>query len=161
MGRISTKLHRFLTSIFRYFVRTDVHTDRQTPPKTVPARSIAGAQVINFFAYSVYKNVCCVQGATGDVGAIGEQGDRGPIGSVGAMGVKGPRGPIGDMGFENSVKGEVGVVGMNGSQGENGATGTQGLQGQVGEEGPQGFPGSNYTVVLYGPYRYHPETGDG
>jgi len=41
MGHIPTKLHQFPTSNFRDFVQTD----RQTPPKTIPARSIAGAQV--------------------------------------------------------------------------------------------------------------------
>jgi len=36
-GHIRTKLHQFLISSFRDFVRTD--TDRQTPPKTIPVRS--------------------------------------------------------------------------------------------------------------------------
>jgi len=38
MGHIPTKLHQFLISSFRDFVRTD--TDRQTPPKTIPALSM-------------------------------------------------------------------------------------------------------------------------
>jgi len=41
-GHIRTKLHQFLISSFRDFVPTDT----QAQPKTIPARSIAGAQVI-------------------------------------------------------------------------------------------------------------------
>jgi len=44
-GHIPTKLHQFLFNSFRDFVRTDRHTDRQMPPKTIPARSIAGADM--------------------------------------------------------------------------------------------------------------------
>jgi len=40
MGHIPTKLHQFLTSSYRDFVRTDTAKDRQTPPKTIPARSM-------------------------------------------------------------------------------------------------------------------------
>jgi len=45
VGHIRTKLHRFLTSGFLDFARTDAQTDTQTPAKTIPARSIAGTQV--------------------------------------------------------------------------------------------------------------------
>jgi len=47
MGHILTKL-QFPTSSFRGSLLTDIYrlTDRQTPAKTIPARSIAGAQVI-------------------------------------------------------------------------------------------------------------------
>jgi len=50
MVHIPTKLHQFLTSSFRDFMRTDrqKHTHTQTPPKTIPARSIAGAQWRNY-----------------------------------------------------------------------------------------------------------------
>jgi len=44
MEHIPTKLHQFVVSSFRDFMRTDTQTDTQTQPKTVPARSIAGAQ---------------------------------------------------------------------------------------------------------------------
>jgi len=43
MGHIATKSHQFLISSFRDFMRTD----RQTPPKTIPVRSMrAGNSVI-------------------------------------------------------------------------------------------------------------------
>jgi len=41
MGHIPTKLHRILTSSFRDVLLTDAQTHRQTPPKTIPARSSA------------------------------------------------------------------------------------------------------------------------
>jgi len=41
-----TKLHQLLISSLQNYVRTDRRTDRQTPPKTIHARSIAGARVI-------------------------------------------------------------------------------------------------------------------
>jgi len=40
MGHILTKLHRFPTSSFRDFLRTDAQTHRQTPPKIIPACSM-------------------------------------------------------------------------------------------------------------------------
>jgi len=43
VGHIPAKLHQFLISSFRDFVWTDT----QMPPKTIPAHSIAGVQVIN------------------------------------------------------------------------------------------------------------------
>jgi len=46
MAHIPTKLHQFLVISFRDFVRTDAQTDAETPPKTILARSIDGAQVI-------------------------------------------------------------------------------------------------------------------
>jgi len=46
MGHIPTTLHRFLTSSIRDFLQTDAQTHRQKPPKTIPAHSIAGTQVI-------------------------------------------------------------------------------------------------------------------
>jgi len=61
-GHIPTKLHQFLIGSFRYFVRTDAQTDRETPPKTIPARSIAGAQVtMSLIAACGRKKVfkCC------------------------------------------------------------------------------------------------------
>jgi len=41
VGHIPIKLHQFLISSYRYFVRTDIdaQTDAQTPPRTIPARS--------------------------------------------------------------------------------------------------------------------------
>jgi len=48
MGHIPTKLHR--SAVFKILcgqtdAHTHTHTDRQTPAKTIPACSIAGAQV--------------------------------------------------------------------------------------------------------------------
>jgi len=40
MGHIPTMLHQFLIISFRNFVRIDRQTDTQTPPKTIPARSM-------------------------------------------------------------------------------------------------------------------------
>jgi len=39
-GHIPTKLNRFLFSSFRDFLRTDKHTDTQTPPKTACAQVV-------------------------------------------------------------------------------------------------------------------------
>jgi len=44
VGHIPTKLHQFLISSFRDFVRTDTH--RQTPPKT-PARSMRAGHYLH------------------------------------------------------------------------------------------------------------------
>jgi len=54
VGHTSTKLHQFLISSFRDFVWTDRCTDRQMPPKTIPARSIAGMQVLYSLLVLVY-----------------------------------------------------------------------------------------------------------
>jgi len=52
VGHISTKLHRFLTSSCRDFLRTDSQTHRQTPSKTIPAGNLhAGNKQINVIQY--------------------------------------------------------------------------------------------------------------
>jgi len=55
MGHISTKLHHFLLSSFRDFVRTVTYTDAA---KTFPALSIAGTQVNIYITACACTSLC-------------------------------------------------------------------------------------------------------
>jgi len=58
MGHIPIKLHQFLNSSFRDFMRTDTHThtDTQTPPITIPTRSMRAGKNDNLLVLIMLFN---------------------------------------------------------------------------------------------------------